>query len=141
MIIDVDEFDNFQPICKYTIQVLFFLSLDGVFIINLNDYSINYFLYLLVSYWINQCSYLCIFLFTTGVFYMSDLWKFMNFHACMMCLSMYLSVSMLIYVYVLHILVKCQIKSPHLPHLLICVLYKYKCVILFNIFFLVRKYV
>ena len=49
MIIDVDEFDNFQPICKYTMQVLFFVSLDGVSIINLNDYN-YYFLYLLVSY-------------------------------------------------------------------------------------------
>ena len=51
MISDVDEFDiYFKPICKYTIQVLFFVSLDGVSIINLDDYNINYFLYLLVSY-------------------------------------------------------------------------------------------
>ena len=41
MISDVDEFDNFQPICKYTVQVLFFTSLDGVSIINLDDYNIN----------------------------------------------------------------------------------------------------
>lgn len=134
MISDVDEFDNFQPICKYTIQVLFFVSLDSVSIINLNDYNINYFLYLLVSYWINQCSYLCIFLFTTGVFYMSDL-KIYEF-SCLYDVLIYLLICIYAYLcicIILYIVVKCQIKSPHL---LIRVLYKYKCVILFNICFL-----
>lgn len=120
MISDVDEFDNFQPICKYTIQVLFFVSLDGVSIINLDDYNINYFLYLLVSYWLNQCSYLCIFLFTAGVFYMSDL-KNYEF-SCLYDVLIYLPIcidQLCLSMYVLYIVVKCQIKSPHL---LICVL-------------------
>lgn len=98
MISDVDEFDNFQPICKYTIQVLFFVSLDGVSIINnyLDDYNINYFLYLRVSYWINQCSYLCIFLFTTGVFYKSDL-KIYDF-SCLYDVLIYLPICIYAYV-------------------------------------------
>ena len=51
------------------------------------------------------------------------------------CIYAYLCICIIyIYIYIyIYIVVKCQIKSPHL---LVCVLYKYKCLILFNIFFL-----
>ena len=40
----------------------------------------------------------------------------MNFHACMMCLFIYLSVSMLIYVYVLYIYIYIYIYSGKMPN-------------------------